>query len=259
MKPVQLMPTVVAVQVETPGSNSTTAAIIVGGLVVLGVGGYFAMAQVNTVNEKIATIGHQTQEATTDANAISQQITEAGQKRDWGLTSATFEDALVAKVNERIDYVQLTRELAGIKPTGAWLEKVSISNPSAHGGEGDTVKLTGYAPSILHVAALVTRINSTLSMDGAHLINWSNEEATNKHVYVKFNIGAYVVSSASGGVAANPNALPISDDDGSQATEVALEPEPGYLRRQVAKAKPVPKLTSLEKVARDSASYEGGS
>src|SRR4051812_4750999 len=100
MKPVQLMPSggKAAVKEVAPGSGSVIASILVGGIVVLGVGGYFLTAHTSTLNSETAKLSAKATERQNEAATIAQQISDAGAKKDWSDTLVGFQ----SEINEKL-------------------------------------------------------------------------------------------------------------------------------------------------------------
>lgn len=265
MKPVQLMPTSTKVKTAAPGSGSVVGAIAVGCMLALGVGGYFLFAHLESIQTQTATISASALGKEEEATGLSEQILEAGKKRDWSLTSDTYEKQVINKLDERVDYPQVARELNSILPNGCWLSTISVA---AQGSlSGASVTMTGYASSMAQIASLPTRVDATETMQGADLGDITYETANNGKTYIGFSISATLEGVDLTAVPTDPTTgLPVSRvvDDKDGASELSLEPTPGYERRQkTAKAavkpkpKPKPQLTSLEKVSAE-ATHLGG-
>lgn len=233
MKPVNLSPGVGVKSPNEPGSGSAVAAILVGGVAVLALAAYFMLAEVNTLKEQTTQVTARTQEATTEAQTISAQIAEAGQKKDWSETAVGFRKEVVGKLGERVNFASFSAELDNIRPAGVWLTAVQADTTSGQG-----VQLDGYAPSVEAVAAMVARINATKGMEDARIKDVGFEKSVSNRRFVKFEITATIVGAvatdALGGSAplVDPNAQTVADSGaGAGESSLALEPEPGFNRK----------------------------
>lgn len=267
MKPVQLMPDAVVVKAaKAPSSASSIAIIVGGGLLVMGIGGYFGWATISELNEKTMQVQQETTALDAKALDLQSQIAEANTKSDYGPTAERFQSELVSRLEARIDYAMLSRELQNVMPPGAWLTTLRATVPQDGGGDVDGITIQGYAPSYEDVGRLVTNLNATDTIAKAHVTETSDAESADGRSFIEFTLSArFVASAGAGGVSTDPNAVMVSDGDDA-ARELALEPEPGYDRKQQAakkkqakKKKPAPQLTSLEKVANAADGYGGGS
>jgi len=266
VKPVQLLPSATAVEAAGPANPSGLIMVVVAGLVVIGVAGYFEWGKLTDVNAMTAKTQADTQQATADAAKLDQQILEAGNsKTDYTGTADTVSQEVVQHLNERVKYAGAVRELRSVVPKNVWLKNILAANPdSANAGStGDSVTLEGYAKSMTDIAAFVTRLNSTNTYVDAHTSGATTVQDNKGKDWYNFKIGANLAGAGTslnlpGGDGTSPL---VANKKSGNVSELSLDPDPDWARKQAKLNKPKPKpkpLSNLEKVARAATNYGGG-
>ena len=263
MKPVQLLPSATVVQ-AAPSSPSGVIAIVLAGVVAIGVAGYFEWGKLSDVNALTAKATADTATATADASKLDQQILEAGSsKDDYSVTAETVSQDVITHLNERVKYASAARELRAVVPADVWLVSFNATNPDAGagGGGGDAVQIEGYAHEMDSIAAFVTRLNSTGAYKGAHFTGATKTKDTKGKEWYDFKISADLAGGAGAAAGASGGTSQTVGNASGGVTEMALDPTPTYAREQAKLNKPKPKpkpLSNLEKVARAATNYGGG-
>ena len=231
MRPFDLTPGEVKAAKPAGGAPNMGLIGVIGALVlaVVGIGGYFAFAHVDSLKSQTAQAQAETADLQAQEQALQAQIAEAGQ--EVGNANREVADSLtqmtLASYAERRDYVKATRELVGImEGTGGWYAGIDVATVTED--EPYTVSLEGYMPSEEGVTSLVKRVEATNSFEGADLKIIRSEVAVRelggeKLRYWFFTISADLVDP---GNAASDPALVGDGGEGGGVEGVAVTPEP---------------------------------
>jgi Tfp pilus assembly protein PilN len=232
---------------------------VIGAVAVVGIGAYFAMAQVSNIRDEAAQLRADAQAAQTNAASLNQQAIELGQNVGFDMDAVlvNYREQLLTTLDERIDYAKLLEEVAAVKPSGAWYTSVESTTSQS---DDSLVTLQGVAPTYDDVTALVVRLNSSASMDGARITLVEPAEAVagarKGEDYIKFTIEARFEASTldtSSGSTSTDGSL--VSDGGSTADDIALDPAPA-VPKKIVPVKPPPPPPNPYESASDSASGE---
>jgi Tfp pilus assembly protein PilN len=257
MKPVNLMPpdSPVAVKATAGKPNmGLIGGIAVGLVAVVGVGGYFAMARVDSVKSEADAANQRAQQASSETQATRAQIQSIGQPvvdSDKQLAQGT-EQVLISAYTERYDFVLLAKELRAIMDPNGWYESIDAS--SVGGGEdesGKAVTIVGYMPTKELAAGYDQRVNGTRSLADAEFssletVHLTTLKSKRPGIYWKFTLTANLVDTKApyagdAGGAAGADGTAVGDSGDSGTLTLSLDPEPKAAsapKKQSAPAEP---------------------
>ncbi len=247
MKPMNLTPSDSAAAVKVAGAGKPNLGMIggvaAGVVAVAAIGGYFAMARVDSVKSETDAANQRAQQAQTETTAARAQIQSIGQPvvdSDKQLAQGV-EQVLVSAYTERFDFVLLAKELRGIMDgTGGWYESVDASRTagSADGSEsGKSVTIVGYMPTKELAASFDQRANGTKSLADADFtslqtVHLTDLKSKRRATYWKFTIEATLVDTKApyadgGGGSAASDGTTVGDSSAdSGSLTLSLDPEP---------------------------------
>lgn len=250
MKPVNLLPGDAPVASIEPGKPNLgmIGGAVAGFLAIVVVGGYFAMARVDSVKSEAAAANEKAAQATEQTAAVRSQIDSIGQPivdSDRQLAQGA-ETVLVGAYAERHDFVMLARELRAImEGTGGWYESVEATSAAADSAE-KSVKIVGYMRTKELVASFNERANATRTLANAETIGIESERLTDLDtkrpgIYFKFTMTADFIdtvapSAGSAEAAGDPGGTTVGSGGGGGELRLSLDPEP-----RAAAPKPAPK------------------
>lgn len=251
MKPVNLLPGDAPVAAVEPGKPNLgmIGGAVAGFLAIVVVGGYFAMARVDSVKSEAAAANERAATATEQTAAVRSQIDSIGQPivdSDRQLAQGA-ETVLVGAYAERHDFVMLARELRAImEGTGGWYESVEATSGAGDAAE-KSVKIVGYMRTKELVASFNERANATRTLANAETIGIESERLTDLDtkrpgIYFKFTMTADLVDTVapsaggSAGAAGDPGGTTVGSGGGDGELRLSLDPEP-----RAAAPKPAPK------------------
>lgn len=265
MKPIDLTPTgsaaeAVAVSTSAGPSRQLIGLSVIGVLAVVAVGGYFAMAQVNSVNEETKQINADTEGLREQHKIVTTQLAEAGQKpaeQGWDTVVASYTTDVVEKIKKRSDFTRLMRDLRRVLVSGSWFTSVKSGSDAAAAsstsGSDDaptTITFEGYARSTRDVMTIIANLNATQSIEGAKPTLIERQVSNKKKVFRKFTI----VATLSLTEAATSGASGLVSDTGG-ADELSLNSSPpkkkGSTTSGAPEADAVIEKTSLEGLVSD--------
>ena len=259
MKPVNLTPTgAPAVQMSSGSGPGRQALLGVAGIVlVCGVSGYFAFAQVSSINDEAAMLAKQQADIDQQHSDVQAQIAELGRKNtseavSFSTVADTYERDVINRVTTRTDYNRLLRDLgiAAHAVPGAWFTEVSSGGASASSAptesstsEGQSVTVSGYAASVTDVLALQNNLNATATIADVELTGFPEpvKASGGKRSYVSFEMK--LTFSASLGSAGGSSGL-VS----TQSQQLSLDPvpRPGRAKRTSVTKKNLSGVVGLE-------------
>jgi hypothetical protein len=140
----------------------------------------------------------------------------------------TYRQQLLDTLGERIDYAKLLNELAAVKPSGGWYTSVEAAGDPQ--GGASTITISGAVKSYDDVTALVTRLNSSATMDKARFTVAEPLPSIEGKEYITFTIEALFTGTTSDSQNAsdvNPDGSLVSGGGGSGTEDIALDPSPG--------------------------------
>lgn len=247
MKPVNLLPkgNGPAVAAEPQKLNLGVIGGIAGAVVVLlGVGGYLALARVDTVKSETAkAVADQTaaQNEITQVQATTASVGPPVTDSDKQLADDQVK-TLVAAYGERYNYVELTRELSGImQGSGGWYSSVKINSvgstdgSAGTGGAGGSVTIDGYMPTMELAAGFEKRVEGTRSMSTAvgtkfeskRLIDrYTKKPTTYYHFVVTATFDDNIAPTADGSTPVDTGTGTTVSDGGSGEITLSLDSEP---------------------------------
>lgn len=271
MRPVNLTPSgVAAVQhVSGGGLGKQTLLGVVGVVMVCGVSAYFAFAQVSSIKDESTMLTKQQTELQQQQSEVQAQLAELGRKTtteavSFSTVADTYEKEVVAKVTSRSDYTKLLRDLtnATFAVRGSWITNVSTGSAgsdtaAASTGESsgsESVKISGYAPSVPAVLALSNNLNATPSISDARPTSFDTTKAKiggRSITYVSFEM-ELTFSSTIGSAGASGGLV----SSGSQ--ELSLDPQPRVTSAKSRRTQPKVTLTGVAGLAAATSNKRGG-
>jgi hypothetical protein len=211
---------------------------VAGVLAIAVVAGYFAMARVDSIKSETAAATQRSQDATTEAAAVTSQVQSLGQPivdSDKQLAQGQ-EQVLVAAYTERHDFVLLSQELKAImEGTKGWYQLVEATSAGTDGASEVGVKIVGYMPTKELMAGFNERANATKSLANAEIVAIETERLTDVDsrrpgIYFKFTMTADLVDTVApsattvgGGVDSNGQTV---SSGGSGELSLSLESKP---------------------------------
>ena len=256
MKPVNLLPvgSVVAAPTEPVKlNNGLIGGIAIGVVAVLGLGGYLAMARVDSVKSETAQATSAAQAAQGTTTSVRSQIASIGQPvndSDKQLADGA-QQVLVSAFSERYDYVLLTRELKTIMPAQGWYTSVKVDTGGTAGGGGSTggatVTLEGYMPTVELAASFDDRVTGTKSLSNAVSSQINSKKLTSLatkrpgtyyHFVVTATFEDKIAPSAPGAGSSGSTGTtgtPVANG-GDDTISLSLDPEPVVKRTAAQKA-----------------------
>lgn len=243
MKPVNLLPGDAPVAAVEPGKPNLgmIGGAVAGFLAIVVVGGYFAMARVDSVKSEAAAANDRATQATQQTAAVRSQIESIGQPivdSDRQLAQGA-ETVLVGAYAERHDFVMMARELQAImEGTGGWYESVEAASASGPDVQ-ESVTIVGYMRTKELVASFNERANATRTLANAETIGIESERLTDLDtkrpgIYFKFTMTADLVDTVApsaggvGGAPGDPTGTTVADGGrgGDGELRLSLEREP---------------------------------
>lgn len=251
MKPVQLMPpstSVAAVQLDAKPNYGLIGGIAVMVLALVGVGGYFAMARVDSVKSETAKFAKDTTAAQAEAAKNRAEIQSLGQpviNRDIQIAQGA-EQILVAAYGERRQFELMAQELHAVmlddrgKSIG-WYDSITATSAAVEGGSKAPVEIVGFLPSAEMATAFDERLDGTRTLSNANLIAISksvmvDRKSRTKREYWKVTITADL--AAVDGVNGADTSSLVGNGGGGGSVQLATEAAPE--RPAVKRPKPKP-------------------
>lgn len=211
------------------GPSSTSIIFgVVGVVVVLALGGYFAVTHVSSVKEETTHLV--AEKAATDAEnaSVTAQLAELGQKPttlSWESVAVAYMKEVTDKAAARTNYPRFLTDMATVLPRGAWFNSIIAGgvDPNASAavpvepGANIQVKYDGYALTIRDVSTIISNLNALSTIEGAELATIDVERSRKGKIYRHFTLTANLLNAGTSGEG-------LVGDGG--VTGLALEPRP---------------------------------
>lgn len=248
MKAVDLRPGDVVVASTGGPSVGAIGTMVFVVVALLGVGVYFGLAKVNTLDEEAARATKELEAARAATAEAQREYAELGVSNeiDYGAIASTLEGQLTKLLGKRYDFFRLQAEIASATPDTAQITMLALGGEGSGEGTAGTVTLEGIAETREDIAAFAQQLNASPLVRGAEIGKTSITEDVDGREYISFDLSAEMVSSDP--ATASPNNSLVSNKAGA-AQGVSLDPSPDYARQQAARKRNAP--GPLEVAARE--------
>jgi len=210
VKPVNLSPTGAASSIASSAGPSQSSVIfgVVGVVLVVALGGYFAVAHVSSINDEATHLTAAKTASDSENATVVAQLAEIGQKPttlSWESVAVAYMKEVTDKAAARTNYPRFVSDVATVLPSGAWFVSINAGNtdpatapaatdPSA-APTGIPVTFDGYARSIQDVSAIISNINALSTMDGAQLSTIDSQLSNKGKKFRHFTVTANLLTA----------------------------------------------------------------